>query len=100
MQEDIRIFKEQIINNYITELLTQIAPEDINIDMVKRDLAPLLGEMPAIRLKYKSEVILLENGSKERRNDELAFIEVTYSYDKLIGDKSVPLPITLPYRVS
>jgi len=99
MQEDIRIFKEQVINDYITDLLTQVEPENINVDMVKKDLAQLLGEMPAIQLKYKSEVPLLEDGSKGKRIEELAYIEVTYSYDKLVGDISVPLPVTLPYRV-
>lgn len=96
--EDIKIFKEKIINDYISDLLTD-GLNNINIDVIKKDLALKLHEMPAIRLKYKTEEIILEDGRKGTKNDKLEYIEVTYSYDKLIGDKSIPIPVTLPYRV-
>jgi hypothetical protein len=96
--EDIKIFKEKIINDYISDLLTD-GLNNINIDMIKRDLSLKLHETPAIELKYKTEEIILEDGKKGTKNDKLEYIIITYSYDKLIGDESIPIPVMLPYRV-
>lgn len=76
--DDIKIFKEKAINDYIYNNinLTHTGSSDI-----KRGLRQLLGEEPAVKFNYKQSMKINETtGKVERLPNELESIEIYYTY--------------------
>ena len=99
--DDIKAFKEQIINNYISGIDYDI----IDPAGIKRELHQMIGETPAVNLIYTQEQILLEDGKSNKRLEKLEGIEVTFTYDRPAIDSNgqliqVPTPVTLKYRLA
>lgn len=88
--DNIKSFKEKVINNYISN----IDYNTIDIERIKEDLQQLIGEKPAIKLNYKQESLLNEDGSKGKKFEKLESITVIFTYDTTIGDRTVPVPVT------
>lgn len=59
--DNLKIFKEQQINNYISSL--HLTKDTIKLSTIKKELRLLIGEEPAIMLNYKKESYLKEDGS-------------------------------------
>lgn len=74
-----KTFKEQRINNYITDVFSN-SEVDIDANKIKKDLHFLIGEEPAVQIKYKQEVILAEDGTSSKRLESLESISIIYSY--------------------
>lgn len=76
--DDIKIFKEKAINDYIYSNinLTHAGSTDI-----KRGLKNLLGEEPAVKFNYKENMKINETtGKVERLQNELESIDIYYTY--------------------
>ena len=76
--DDLKIFKEQAINDYIRNNinLTHTGSNDI-----KKGLKTLLGEEPAVKFIYKQSMKINETtGKVERLPNELESIEIYYTY--------------------
>lgn len=92
--DDIKIFKEKIINDYIYNFdLNKAGTHDI-----KNGLKALLGEEPAVKFVYKEQLKLNETtGVKERMENELEAIEIYYTY---IGSDNLPHAGHMKYIVN
>lgn len=92
--DDIKIFKEKIINDYIYNFeLNKTGAHDI-----KEGLRRLLGEEPAVKFIYKEQLSLNETtGLKERMENELEAIEIYYTY---IGSDNLPHAGHMKYIVN
>lgn len=76
--DDIKIFKEKAINDYIYNNinLTHAGTGDI-----KHGLKMLLGEEPAVKFNYKQNMKINETtGKVERLANELESVEIYYTY--------------------
>ena len=83
--DDIKIFKEKVINDYILNNIdiTKIGSKDI-----KTGLRALLDEEPGVKFNYKENVKINEaTGKVERLPNELESIEIYYTY---IGSDNNP----------
>jgi hypothetical protein len=93
--DDIKIFKEKIINDYIYN----------NVDLahsgtgdIKHGLKSVLGEEPAVKFNYKERVMINETTKKmERLPNELESIEIYYTY---IGSDNNPHAGHMKYIVN
>jgi len=93
--DDIKIFKEKAINDYIHANinLTHAGTNDI-----KHGLKNLLGEEPAVKFNYKQNMKINEvNGKVERLPNELESIEIYYTY---IGSDNAPHASHMKYVVN
>jgi len=93
--DDIKIFKEKAINDYIYNNinLTHTGAPDI-----KNGLRNILGEEPAVKFNYKQNMKINEiNGKVERLPNELESIEVYYTY---IGSDNAPHASHMKYIVN
>jgi hypothetical protein len=93
--DDIKIFKEKIINDYISGNvnLTHTGTSDI-----KHGLRQLLGEEPAVKFVYRENMKINEvNGKVERLPNELEAIEIYYTY---IGSDNSPHAAHMKYIVN
>lgn len=92
--DDIKMFKEKIINDYIYNF-------DLNnagVHDIKSGLKSLLGEEPAVKFVYKEQLRLNETtGLKERMENELEAIEIYYTY---IGSDNMPHAGHMKYIVN
>lgn len=88
--DNIKAFKEKVINNYISNIDYNV----IDVEQIKADLQQLLGEKPAIKLNYKQETLLNEDGSKGKKFEKLESITVIFTYDAIIGDQTMPMPVS------
>jgi hypothetical protein len=82
--DDIKMFKEKAINDYIYNNinLTHSGSHDIKVG-----LKNLLGEEPAVKFVYKQSMKINETtGKVERLPNELESIEIYYTY---IGSDSL-----------
>ena len=92
---DLKIFKEKAINDYIYNNinLTHTSSNDI-----KRGLKAILGEEPAVKFVYKQSMVINEKtGKVERLPNELESIEVYYTY---IGSDNLPHAGHMKYIVN
>jgi len=83
--DDLKIFKEKAINDYIYNNidLTHAGTNDIKLGLKK-----VLGEEPAVKFNYKENMKINETSGKvERLPNELESIEVYYTY---IGSDNEP----------
>lgn len=83
--DDIKIFKEKLINDYIYNNvnLTHTGSGDI-----KRGLRVILGEEPAVKFVYRENMKINETtGKVDRLPNELEAIEIYYTY---IGSDNLP----------
>jgi hypothetical protein len=99
--DDIKAFKEQIINNYISGIDYDV----IDPNQIKRELHQMIGETPAVNLIYSQERILLEDGKSQKRVEKLEGVEVTFTYERQMMNSNgqlmdVPVPVTLKYRLA
>lgn len=93
--DDIKIFKEKAINDYIYNNinLTHTGTSDI-----KHGLRHLLGEEPAVKFNYKPNMKINETtGKVERLDNELESIEIYYTY---IGSDNAPHAAHMKYVVN
>lgn len=93
--DDIKIFKEKIINDYIYNNidLTHAGSKDI-----KFGLKSVLGEEPAVKFVYKENMLINEDSGKvERLPNELESIEIYYTY---IGSDNNPHAGHMKYIVN
>jgi hypothetical protein len=93
--DDIKAFKEKVINDYIYHNidLTHAGAKDI-----KFGLKSVLGEEPAIKFLYKENMKINETSGKvERLPNELESIEVYYTY---IGSDNIPHASHMTYIVN
>jgi len=76
--DDLKIFKEKIINDYIYNNidLTHAGSKEL-----KLGLRTVLGEEPAVKFVYKENMKINEtSGIVERGQNELESIEIYYTY--------------------
>ena len=93
--DDIKIFKEKIINDFIHNNInvTHTGSSDI-----KRGLKTLLGEEPAVKFVYRENMKINETtGKVERMANELEAIEIYYTY---IGSDNLPHAGHMKYVVN
>jgi len=93
--DDIKIFKEKAINDYIYANinLTHTGANDI-----KHGLRNLLGEEPGVKFNYKPSMKINETtGMVERLPNELESIEIYYTY---IGSDNMPHASHMKYVVN
>jgi len=92
--DDIKIFKEKIINDYIYN----INLSSIGANELKNGLKMVLGEEPGIKFHYTQETKMNETSGKiERMPKELEAIEIYYTY---IGSDNLPHASHMKYIVS
>ena len=85
---DLKIFKEQQIKQY----LENIDLDNIDTKKIQRDLKALLGEEPAVRLNYKKETMIMEDGRKTKPIETLESVSIIYTYDTVINGQDYTLP--------
>lgn len=93
--DDLKLFKEKAINNYIYNNidLTHAVTSDIKIG-----LKTVLGEEPAVKFVYKENMKVNETSGKvERLPNELESIEIYYTY---IGSDNMPHAGHMKYIVN
>ena len=76
--------KEQKIKEYIADI--NFKNEDFSISRMGKDMRMFLGEEPAIDVKYKKDVIVESNKSKEIKNIdkvEIVFYDTDNRFKKL-----------------
>lgn len=75
-----KVYKEQLISNYFSSIDTR------NIDalQIRKDLKRILQEEPSVRLNYKKDYLMLEDGSKtSERVESMHSVTITYAYDSV-----------------
>lgn len=93
--DDIKFFKEKIINDYIYNNINLTHAGTLDI---KHGLKSVLGEEPAVKFVYKQNMKINEiNGKVERLPNELESIEIYYTY---IGSDNVPHASHMTYVVN
>ena len=93
--DDLKYFKEKQINDYI---YTNIDLNKSGTNDIKNGLRTLLGEEPAVKFNYKSNMKVNETtGKVERLPNELESIEIYYTY---IGSDSNPHAGHMKYIVN
>jgi len=93
--DDIKIFKEKIINDYI---YNNIDLTHTGVSDIRNGLRNLLGEEPAIKFVYRENMQINEvSGKRERLNNELEAIEIYYTY---IGSDNMPHASHMKYIVN
>lgn len=91
MIDNLQLFKEQLINNYISSIdLT-----DINVSKIKEDLKNILGEEPAIKLNYVKQEMILEDTGEKIYVEKIESITIVYTVEKTISEG-----VVLPFPVS
>ncbi len=78
MSDALKYFKEQEINRYISDVLSE---GYIDVSKIRRELKRVLGEEPAIELNYEKEKVLNEDGSETSSIERLSSVTVYYTYD-------------------
>lgn len=76
--DDIKMFKEKIINDYI---YNNINLTHAGINEIKNGLKNIIGEEPAVKFNYKENMKINETtGKVERLQNELESIDIYYTY--------------------
>jgi hypothetical protein len=93
--DDLKIFKEKIINNFIYE---NIDLNTAKANEIKLGLKTVLGEEPAVKFNYKEKLTVNETtGAVSRLPNELESIEIYYTY---IGSDNLPHASHMKYIVN
>jgi len=93
--DDIKMFKEKIINDYI---YNNVNLNHVSSNELKYGLKMLLDEEPAVKFCYKQETKLNETtGKEEKLPKELEAIEIYYTY---IGSDNLPHTSHMKYIVN
>lgn len=93
--DDLKIFKEKQINDYI---YTNINLNHAGSGDIKRGLKTILGEEPAVKFVYKESMKINETtGKVERLPNELESVEIYYTY---IGSDNIPHASHMTYIVN
>lgn len=80
MGQEIKFFKEQAIANYFNVIDTT----NIDVNQIRSDLKKILQEEPSIKLNYKKDYMMLEDGTRGKESIEsLNSVTITYSYDTI-----------------
>jgi hypothetical protein len=99
--DDIKYFKEKLINDFIynnINLKSAESPIKLSVKDIKSALKNALGEEPAVKFNYKENVRINETTKKvERLNNELESIEIYYTY---IGSDNLPHASHMKYIVN
>jgi len=96
--DDIKMFKEKSINDYIYENIDLTETTSISAANLKFGLKKILGEEPAIKFCYKQETKLNEDSGKvERLPKELEAVEIYYTYT---GSDNMPHAAHMKYIVN
>ena len=94
--DSLQLFKEKAINNY----LSSVDLVNIDVEQMKKDLRPLIGEEPAIRLNYIDQTPLNEDGKKGIKKEKMNSISVTFTINKeIMPGSEIPFPITKEFLV-
>lgn len=92
--DDIKIFKEKIINDYI---YNNIDLNNVGLHDLKFGLRSVLGEEPAVKFNYKENLKINEDSGKvERMPNELESIEIYFTY---VGSDNLPHASHMKYIV-
>jgi len=87
--ENLKVYKQKLINDYFAS----IDFTEINIDQLKNELGNIIGEKPAIRLNYKREEMINEEGTKTgKKLEKIQSITVIFTYEKDIDGKPYTFP--------
>jgi hypothetical protein len=93
--DDIKIFKEKMINDYI---YNNINLAHTGTNDIKMGLKMVIGEEPAIKFNYKENMKINETSGKvERLQNELESIDIYYTY---IGSDNLQHASHMKYVVS
>lgn len=96
--DDIKIFKEKAINDYIYNNVDLTHVANVGAHDIKLGLKNVLGEEPGIKFCYKQDSKLNETtGKVERMPSELEAIEIYYTY---IGSDNLPHASHMKYIVN
>jgi hypothetical protein len=77
---DLKNIKEKQINDYISNMM--LDDSSIDIDKMKNDLSILIGEKPGIELEYKTEQLIVEDGTEPIKKEKLDSIIIYYTYEE------------------
>ena len=89
MVDNLKNIKIKVVNDYISS----IDMSEINTNQMAEALREQLGEKPAIRLNYKSDMMLNEDGSEGKRVEKIESITVLFTIEKQVDGNSVYLPV-------
>ena len=89
MVDNLKNIKIKVVNDYISS----IDMSEINTDQMAEALREQLGEKPAIRLNYKSDMMLNEDGSEGKRVEKIESITVLFTIEKQVDGNPVYLPV-------
>jgi len=93
--DDIKMFKEKIINDYI---YANIDLTHAKVSDIKNGLRQVLGEEPGVKFNYEENMKINEDSGKvERLDNELESVEIYYTY---IGSDNMPHAAHLKYVVN
>jgi hypothetical protein len=84
---DDKFQKEQIIDQYFSNMELINIEKNLDVNQIKNDLRNALHEEPAINVKYTNKDMLLEDGKSKKRIEEIESITVFYTYFTAISDK-------------
>jgi PP-loop superfamily ATP-utilizing enzyme len=95
--DNLKIFKEQQINNY----LSSIDLSDPDINQIKQDLKLILSEEPAIRINYKTEQMFKEGTNEKIKVENMESITIIFTVDREISPgHSLPYPVSKTFMLS
>ena len=89
--DNLQIFKEKIINDYMSSI------DLLNIDLkqIKQDLKAKLGEEPAISMNYKQTEMIREDTKEKVSVEKLESITIIYTIEReIIPGLMTPFPIS------
>ena len=88
--DSLQMFKEQQINDY----LSSIDLNNIDTNQLKNDLRNKLGEEPAVKFNYISELMINEDGTKDKRVENLESVTIIFTVEReIMPGKTVPIPV-------
>ena len=82
-----KMLKEKEINNY----MANIDFDNINIDTIKEELHHLIGETPAIKINYREDSMIMEDGTSHKKVQVIESVDIIYTYE---NDNGLPIAAT------
>ena len=98
MADNLKIFKEGKINEYMADYLADKS-EELDLNTIKKDIGNLIGEQPALKLNYVKEEILNEASGEKESVENLESIEIIFTVEQDINGNSIPFPITQKFII-
>lgn len=90
--DNIKLFKEQQINKYISDYLSD-KPEFIDIEKIINDIGNVIHEKPAVKLNYIKEEILNEASGEKEDIESVESITVIFTYTQEVNGIDIPFPV-------